>query len=83
MYVSGTQTQLTATLFQKKCPLKRGCSSRTIGRTIRRTVINHQHMKILLQVVNGLQDLFNIFPFVVGRNNNQFLHGLSLCVFSA
>ena len=40
---------------------------------IRRTIINDQHMKILLQAKNSSKNIRNILLFIVSRYNDKFL----------
>jgi len=42
-------------------------------------VIDHQYMKTLVELENGLEDIGNIFPFVVSRYDND-LFQLAICV---
>ena len=76
--VSGSESQLPPSLFQENGLAEPGLQlPYDLRRSIGRSVVDHQNMKILLQVMHRLQDLFNILPFVICWNNDELLHGLS------
>ena len=67
MNIGRPQTQLTFSFFQKKCTriffLK---PTNNIRSPVRRTVINDEYVKTLIQGKNSLQDGGNIFLLIVG-----------------
>jgi hypothetical protein len=75
MNIRCAQTQFAAALYQEnRIGEPRLQGTHHICGTIRRAIVDHQHMKVLLQAVNGLQDWFQCFPFVIGWYYYKFLH---------
>src|SRR5690349_3217216 len=73
MNVSSPQALFALAFFQKNSVVKFSLqTTNDISRSIRRTVINYEHVKILLQVINSLKNGFNIFLLVVGRYYYKF-----------
>ena len=71
-YVGRTQSQLSLTLHHKqavgKLPLQVFYDS---GSTVGRTVFDNKYMESVLQGKNSTDDILDIFPFVVGGDDDN------------
>ena len=69
--ISCAQTQFACTLNDMQLALI-GCSHQVLyngGGTIRRSIINHQYMKLQRKIHHCFDDCFDIFLLIVGWNN--------------
>jgi hypothetical protein len=81
--IGSAEPLLTLALNKENCIVKTGLQLfDDFSRAIRRTIINYQHMKVLVQVIDRLEDDPDVFLFVKCWYYNKFLHE-RLRIFSA